>query len=93
MATGQSSAARELVLRWGTLFVRYSTLALHELVPSQAEKGQGAINDTHRIVAGSSLDTIVLTALFLSVVGELLILGLLQKSPRLKHTLQPFHLN
>ena len=87
----QQPVARRMFYRQGALAFRHSVQALHELAQIQAETGQRAVKDAHRMAAGGSLNVTLLTAI--SLVVGLMILGLIQNARLLNQKAQPFHLN
>lgn len=88
---GQSSEARQVFYGPGTLVFKHSVQALHNLAQIQAETGQEAVKEAHRMAAGGSLDVTLLTAL--SVIVGLVILGLIHNAKVVDKKSHSFHLN
>lgn len=91
MTAEQQPVARQLFYRQGALVFKHSIRAIHELAQIQTETGQQSVEDAHRMAAGGSLDTTLLTAI--SLIVGLVILGLIHNARLVSQEPQPFHLN
>ena len=91
LADGHQPVARRLFNGRGTTVFKQSVESIHELAQIQAETGQRAVSDAHRVAAGGSLDVTLLTAI--SVLVILVILGLGGNPTGLDPKSTPLHLN
>lgn len=75
---GQPHEARQVFYGPGTLVFKHSVQALQNLAQIQAETGQKAVKEAHRMAAGGSLDITLLTAI--SVIVGLVVMGLISNA-------------
>lgn len=91
MTAEQQPTARQLFYRQGALVFKHSVQALHELAQIQAETGQKAVREAHRMAAGGSLGVTLLTAI--SIIVGLVILGFIHNARLVSQESRSFHLN
>ena len=91
MTAEQQPVARQLFYRQGALVFKHSVQTLHELAQIQAETGQKAVREAHRMAVGGSLNVTLLTAI--SIIVGLVILGLIHNARLVSQESRSFHLN
>ena len=91
IATNQRTVASQLFSQRGAILFRQSVQSVNELAQIQAETGQKAVKEGHRMAAGGSLDVTLLTAI--SLIVGLVILGLIHNARLVSQESQSFHLN
>jgi len=91
MASGHRPVASQLFSERGATLFRQCVQSVHELAQIQAETGQRAVKDAHRMAAGGSLNVTLLTAI--SLIVGLVILAFIHNTRLLDQKYPSFHLN